>query len=323
MNQKKFVLGAILAVALIASFFAQPKKVLRLGALKGPSGIALIHLFEAPPQLPGGLAFEAEAVGSADVMAAKIISGEYDLAVLPVNMAAKLRSAGIPILLAAVVGNGMVSFLTTDDNLDSIAELKGAEIFVAGQGATPDYLFRKVLISSGLDPSKDLRLSYALPYPETATALAAGKIRYAVLPEPFSTLALLANPSIKRPFDLSALWKTATGYDGYPMTIIAVSERATTEQLDAVKVVLAAVRASITAVKAEPSAAGVLVEKHNMGLKAAIAMKSIPKSEYVFIESAAARPAIEALLSVFMEMSPQSVGGKLPDDKFYARFGPF
>lgn len=51
-------------------------------------------------------------------------------------MAAKLYSAGIPLSLAAVVGDGMVSFLTSDPAVSSLADLKGKEIFVAGQGAT-------------------------------------------------------------------------------------------------------------------------------------------------------------------------------------------
>jgi NitT/TauT family transport system substrate-binding protein len=277
----------------------------------------MVRLFDAPPAVTG---FSAVAVASADLMATKVVSGEYDIAVLPINMAAKLRSAGVPIVLAAVVGDGMVSFLTSDPTVKSLADLRGKDVYVAGQGATPDYLMQRLLSGAGLDPSKDLRLVYSLPYPEMAAALAAGKIQYAVLPEPFATLALNSNPALKTPIDLGALWRNATGQASYPMTALVVNARYASKNPAAVRTILAAVSDSIAFVKADPKAAGILVEKHDLGLKAAIAEKAIPRSAYVFETAQAARPSVEALLKVFLETTPISVGGKLPDDGFYAAF---
>lgn len=319
----KSSLSIALLLALALTSFAQgtgkAQQKITFAALKGPSGIGMIRLFDSIPQLPDA-SIQMVAVPSADLMAAKVISGEYDVAVLPVNMAAKLRSAGVPIVLASVVGEGMVSFLTSDPAVAKLADLRGKEIFVAGQGATPDYLFQKLLAMAGVDPSKDLRLSYSLPYPEMAAALAGGKIQYAILPEPFATVALSANPSLRSPLDLGALWTKATGQASYPMTALVVSARLASERPDAVKAILQAVSASISWVKANPADAGVLVEKNDMGLKAAVAAKAIPRSAYVYMAAPSARPSIEALLKVFLEMAPASVGGKLPDDAFYASF---
>jgi len=297
---------------------AAPQKI-QFAALKGPSGIGMIRLFETAPQVPGA-SVQMIAVPSADLMAAKVISGEYDIAVLPVNMAAKLRSAGVPIVMAAVVGDGMVSFLTSDPSVRNLADLRGKEIYVAGQGATPDYLLQKLLAKAGLDPARDLRLSYSLPYPEMAAALAGGKIQYAILPEPFATVALSANPALRSPLDLGALWKGATGQESYPMTDLVVSAKLAAGQPDAVKAILKAVSDSIAWVKANPADAGVLVEKNDMGLKAAVAARAVPRSAYVYVPAPASKPAVEALLRVFLELAPASVGGKLPDDAFYASF---
>jgi NitT/TauT family transport system substrate-binding protein len=305
--------------ALPLSSESSSPSTIRLGTLKGPSGIGMIYLFDEPPALPGGKKLESVAVASADLMVPKLVSGEYDMAVLPINMAAKLRKAGVPIQLAAIVGDGMVSFITSDSSVSSIADLKGKEIYVAGQGATPDYLMQKLLKSAGLDPSKDLRLSYSMPYPEMAAAIASGKIAYAVLPEPFATLALKANSKLKTPLDLGALWTKVTGQASYPMTALVVTSRLASDPA-AVKAILAAVQSSIEKVKADPAAAGALVEKHDFGLKAGIAALAIPKSAYVFTKAPAARPAVEALLAAFLDLAPASVGGTLPDDGFYAAF---
>lgn len=317
----KFSAIALLAVLAFGSqaLSAAPGKLVA-GALKGPSGIGLVQLFDAQPQLPGGASLQMVAVPSADLMTAKLISGEYDAGVLPVNVAAKLYNSGIGIRLLAVIGDGMVSFLSADDSVKALADLKGKAINVAGQGATPDYLLRKLLKGAGLDPEKDLRLEYALPYPEAAAALAAGKIAYAVLPEPFATMARMQNPKLKAVLDLGALWSAQTGQKSYPMTALVVSSKLASENPAAVQAFLKAASASIAWVVANPAEAGTLVEKHELGLKAPIAAAAIPLSAYVFEPAPAARSSVEALLGVFLELAPASVGGKLPDGAFYASF---
>jgi len=278
----------------------------------------MIGLFEAPPSLPDGAAASFEAVASADAMAAKLLSGELDAAVLPVNMAAKLYNSGLPYRLVAVVGNGMVKVVTTDPAIRSIADLRGRDAFVAGQGATPEYLLRTVLPKAGLDPSADLRLIFSMPYPEIAASVVAGRIDLAVLPEPFATLALKGNPAARVPFSLSALWTEATGQADYPMSVLVVRASLVADRPGAVAALMDAYAASIRGALADPSAAGLLVEKHDMGLKAPIAAAAIPACAFVFIPAAEARPAVEALLSVFLAASPAAIGSKLPDGGWYA-----
>jgi NitT/TauT family transport system substrate-binding protein len=314
-------LASICALVLGASQLgaASPKPIV-VGALKGPSGIGLVRLFESPPLPADGGAIQMVAVPSADLMTAKLISGEYDAGVLPVNVAAKLYNSGIGLRLCAVIGEGMVSLLGTDDSIKSLTDLRGKSVNVSGQGATPDYLLRRLLKGAGLDPEKDLKLEYALAYPEAAVALASGKIAYAVLPEPFATMAKMQNPKLKAVLDLGALWTAQTGQKSYPMTALVVSSRLAAERPQAVKTLLDAASASIAWAVANPAEAGSLVEKNELGLKAPIAAKAIPRSAYVFIPAPAARGEIEAMLGVFLDLAPASVGGKLPDGGFYASF---
>ena len=48
-----------------------PSQTFRLGALKGPTGIGMIHLFEATTPLPHGVKLMVEAIGSSDTMVAR------------------------------------------------------------------------------------------------------------------------------------------------------------------------------------------------------------------------------------------------------------
>jgi NitT/TauT family transport system substrate-binding protein len=320
MKRASIRLAIIAAAALSAlAAHAAPKPIV-LAALKGPSGIGMVKLFETPPSPDDGSAVMLVAAASADLMTAKLVSGEYDAGTLPLNVAAKLYNAGIALRLAAVVGDGMVAFLSADPAILSLPDLRGKRISVAGQGATPDFLFRRLLEGAGVDPGKDLRLDYSLPYPEVASALAAGEIESAILPEPFATMARIANPALRSPIDLGALWTAQTGQRNYPMTAFMVSSRLASERPRAVKAILAAYSASIAWVLANPVEAGALAERQGLGVRAGVAALAIPRSAYVFTTAVAARPAIEALLGVFLAEAPLSVGGKLPDEGFYASF---
>ena len=317
---KSFQFGAVAALlALIAAPVLAENQEPVVAALKGPSGIALVQLFENPPVLADGRVVKMEAVGSADLMVAKLVSGEFQVAVLPINMAAKLRLSGVDLSLAAITGDGMLSFLTNAPDIAGIADLRGRRVDVAGQGATPEFLFRRLLKDGGLDPDKDLRLSFALGYPDMAAALASGTIQSAVLPEPFVTLAKMKNAHLRSPIDLGALWKKSTGMDDYPMTALVIRNGSGISKADA-RILLDAVHASIVKTLADPAAAGKLVGSHDLGLAPAIATAAIPHCNFVYLEAAAARPEVEALLSVFLASAPASIGGALPDDAFYAQY---
>jgi NitT/TauT family transport system substrate-binding protein len=46
---------------------------------------------------------------------------------------------------------------------------------------------------------------------------------------------------------------------------------------------------------------------------------AIPRSNYVYIPAAQARPALESLFRAFLEFDPVSIGGALPRDSFYLK----
>lgn len=306
---------AILAAAMPA--VAQEKKDrIVVSILKGPSGLAAAWMMASPPSLPGvDLSFIT--ASSADQVTASLISGEIQAGVLPVNVAAKLFNAGVPIRALAVVGEGMVKLLTADARIAQISDLRGREIHIAGQKATPDYLFRYLAGKAGLETGRDFKPVYNLAYPEMAAQLAAGRISIAILPEPFATQARMLAPSLTSPIDLDRLWKEATGLSGYPMSLLVVSTRIPSAAESALPRLEAAYAASITKTNAQPAESGKLAESLDLGMKAAVAAAAIPLSAYRYTKASETRSSIETLLKLFIEEDPVSVGGKLPGDGFY------
>jgi len=305
----KKIMSLVAGLVLAAAVMAETPSVVRVAALNGPSAVGMAYLFENHPDL-GGVESVFENAGAADVFLPKIIKGEYDIGILPPNAAAKVYNAQKgKILLAGVCGNGMLTVITRDSSINTMKDLNGKTVYVAGQGATPEYMMRYLADKAGIN----VTLDFSIPTAELAAAIASGKIDTACVPEPFATVACMNSSDVRRAIDIQKEW----GTDNYPMTVIVVRAEFAQKYPETVRAFLAAYKDSIAWTNAHPLDAGKLVEKHTLGLKAGIVAKSVPYANFTFATAAEARPQVENLLNVFLSFAPQAIGGKLPDDGFY------
>jgi len=296
----------------------EAKNSLVIYGIRGPSGLGMIRLFEEPPAVPG-FNVRVEALAQADLLAARFIAGDAKIGILPPNMAAKIASSGKNIKAAAVVGMGMLSLLTFDPQIVRIGDLAGKTVEAAGQGASPDYVFRRILLHHGLTPDVDVKLGFSLAYPEIAQSLIAGRISTALLPEPFASMALAGRPDLRQITDIQNEWRLITGGDNFPMTVLAVDGDFADSNPEALRIIMSELEKSINWTIGHPVEAGSLSEKHGLGFPPGAAAAAVPKSNYVFIPALAARSSLENLYRVFLEFSPVSIGGRLPADDFYLK----
>lgn len=298
-----------------------------VAALNGPSGIPMAYLFENKPVVEGA-EFDFQTAAGADVLLPKLLKGEVDVGILPPNVAAKVFSKNNgALLVGAVVGEGMLSLITKDGQVNSLADLKGKTVNVAGQGATPEYLFRYLLqangiavVADGLEPGVDsVALDFSIPAAEIAAALLSGRIQYAVVPEPFATVATTKDAAVRRAVNLQDAYRAVTGdaSANYPMTVVVIRKELAASSPELVRGFLAAYQEAVEWTLAHPAEAGVLVEKHTLGLQAPITTKVIPNGAYVFVPAVQAQPQLEGLLSIFLDFAPESIGGQLPAQDFY------
>ena len=291
---------------------------LTIYGIRGASGVGIIRLFEAPPNIRG-FDVKMEALALADLMAARFLSGEAKAGVLPPDTAAKIASLGKDIRVAAIIGTGMLNLLSSDPAIRGLDDLKGKTVQVPGQGATPDYVFRRILSAKGLSPGGDVKIDYSLAYPEIAQSLIAGRISAGLLPEPFATMARLGKPELHSVTDIQEEWAAVAGGGNFPISVLVVDGAFADADPEAVAAILGAVKDSVGWVRAHPGEAGALAEKHDFGISAAVVTAAVPNSNYVFIPAAEGRPAMEALFTAFLEYDPVSIGGALPSDRFYLK----
>lgn len=321
----KRTIFAFLATSLISlNLFAQTTQV-RIGLLNGPTCVPAAYLMENKKALSTeGLDAELTYEKFADPQALlpKMIKKEIDIGFMPANVAAKVYNASNKsIICCAVVGLGNLALITTDENIRRFTDLKGKTVNVAGQGATPEYMFRYLLKENKMTWSgekADVTMDFSIPTAQLAAQLISGKIQYAVLPEPFATIAKSKSDKVITALDFQKEYLELTGEkEIYLLSVMVVRADFAKENQELMEAFLTEYDTAVNWTISNAAAAGSLCEKHQLGLAAGIVTKAIPLSNYTYVPADSAKKSIEKLLKLFLENDKASIGGKLPDKGFY------
>ena len=221
---KKILFSLFAGLILCAGLSAQE---IRLGVLNGPSCIPAGYLLnEKEPVKSATVTYEKFAEPTA--LLPKMLKGEIDIGFLPANVAAKVyNSSNGALQVCAITGNGNLSLITTDSSIKQLADLKGKTVAVAGQGATPEYMFRYLLEKNGIaaDSADGVTLDFSIPTAQIAAQLISGKIDYAVVPEPFATVAQTKSDKVFVAIDFQAEYEYFEGKGKiYPLTVMVVTK---------------------------------------------------------------------------------------------------
>lgn len=291
-----------------------------VGILNGPTSIPVAYMIDTKPVINGrNIVFDKYA--SPQALLPKMLKGEADIGFMPANIAAKVyNSAAGALLCTGISGGGNLYLITKDRSIKTLADLADRTVSVAGQGATPEYLFRWILARNKIpvDSQNGVKLDYTVPTPDIAAELLSDKIKYAVVPEPFATVALIKSKDVVRALDLQYEFAAIEGKNAsYPLTVMVVSKAFADRDPGTVRAFMNAFGNSLAWTVANPQKAGVLVQKYTLGLMAPVVANAIPYSCLVWKNADDSQKEIERLLSIFLEFAPDSVGGKLPDEGFY------
>lgn len=287
-----------------------------VAALKGPTGMGMSGLIKDDGQ------FKVSIAASPDEIAPMIIKKEADIVACPLNLASVLyKKTNGGVKMIAVNTLGVLSVLENGDTVKSVADLKGKKIGATGQGATPEYILNYILTANGIDPEKDVEITYYQEHAELATMLLEGKVNIAMLPQPNVTTVLVQNPTIRTALDLTEEWEKATAQSGKQTSLaqgcLVVRTEFLNEHPEAVKAFLNAYKESVDFTNQKPDEAAEVIASSGILPKAQIALKAIPNCNIVYIDSDEMATIAKANLEVLFKANPASVGGAMPDDNFY------
>ena len=296
---------------------------LTLVAPPGPMAIPLAYM--AFNDKLAGVADKTDLViwENADQLKAMVAGKQGDFVTMPSNNAAIFYNKGLKLQLLDISVWNITYLVTRDPKAAGFADIKGQSLVVPFEGSVPDVMFQYIVKKQGLDPEKDFKLRYATDPTQAAQLLIAGQADNAVLSEALSTAVVLQTRTAAKPLRkalaFDAAWEQAAGSTEQPPIAGTCATASVMDRPDVIAAFEREYQAAVEWMLANPEAAGQLVETKlpQLGLKAAAMTASLKSITWQYTPAAEARPRLEAFYTALSELSPQVIGGKLPDDGFY------
>ncbi len=301
-----------------------PAVMVKAAVLKGPTAIGMLHLMDKAQKKTARGNYKFDVYAAPDQVTAALIKGELDVAALPTNAGSTLynKTQG-KIQIAAVNTLGVLYLLENTAASDAPAVeattkldyLKGQTVSISGKGATPQYVLDYLMNKNGLK-AEDVTLDWQTEHAGVMANLVAGKVRYAVLPQPFATNAQTKSANVKVVTDLNKAWKEVSGEDELVMGCLLVRKEFAEQNPEAVQTLLEEYAQSAAfAINQVEETAGLCGSFGIMD--AEVAKKAIPHCGVTYIAGAEMKRMVSGYLDVLLQSDPTSVGGALPKEDFY------
>lgn len=311
----KHFLSLCISLLLVLSLTscAQKNEAVRIGVLKGPTGLGASYLMEQNEKGNSKNNYEFTIAGSADELTGRLLSGDLDLAALPTNsIAALYNKSGGEIVTVGVNTLGVLYILENGDSVSTVADLAGKTIVSAGQGTVVEYVLSAILSENKVEAN----IVWTSEHSETATMALTGTADLVVLPEPMVTNVLSKSHDFHIMLSLTDEWESL-GNGVLPMGGFAVRKTFFNAHPDKVAAFIEEYGGSVRYINEDPAGGAVLAEKFDV-IAAAVAEKAVPRCNMVWLTGDEYRAAYENFLTVLYEQNPASIGGALPGDDFYS-----
>lgn len=315
-----WILAILLLLSALCSCATKPAEpvTVRLGGLKGPTGMGMVKLLSDAEQEKTENAYEFEMAATADELTPKLLKGELDVLAAPLNLCAILSAnSDEAVQLLAINTLGVLSIVENGgEEIGSWEDLRGQTIYATGKGTTPEYALRYLLAQYGLDPDTDITLEWKSEPSEVVAQLAALDYGVAMLPQPFVTAAMAQLPALRVAMDLTEEWDKLENGSRLLTAGLLVRREFAEAHPEAIAVFLKEYAASVDYLNENVAEGAALVEQYDI-VKAAVAEQAIPSCHVVCITGEEMKTAASGYYQVLFDQNPSSIGGAMPGDDFY------
>lgn len=280
-----------------------------------PSFALTVYAPKAPPTIPllrtAAVMQNVKVVLYNDVQSEvlpRILKENGNLYIIPSNIAAKLYNKGIPLRILGVTTLGLLYLVSADPSVKAIGDLDGRKVSIGEPGSSPDVIARFLFGKTGVKPV----IVYGST-PSIAQYLIGGKVKVAVLPEPYASMVLSKNVSAKRIGDFRRIWGSVLpGSDGIPQTVLAGKAEYIAGQKQEIEEFLRQYQESISWTHNVPKTSSRFgIGKLGLTMSAAALEKSYFFMNLTFIGGKGSRDLLNEYFKNIM------AGEVLPDERFY------
>lgn len=288
----------------------------RVIALKGPTGMGMAKLMRDNDVGESENEYAFTVSSAPTDVTSEVLAGRVDIAAVPINLAATLYNKGADISVIAVNTLGVLYIAENGNTVNSVSDLRGKTVYAMGKGATPEYIFDRLLTINGIDPDNDVNIIYCSDGAEVASYLVAGKAGIGLIPEPNLTAALMSSESLRIALSINDEWNNVSSTPIVQGVLIA-TDSFIGDHPAKVGSFLKEYAASTGYVVNNIDDASQIIENYGITPKAVIAKRSIPNCNICCFTGDEMIPLVNDMLKVLFDADPSSIGGKMPGDDLY------
>lgn len=244
-----------------------------------------------------------------------IAQKHIEMMVTGVNVGAKVFNKGIDVRLLNTNIWAIDYLLTQGFEAESWADLKGKTLSLPLKGGPLDFLARYFLRENGVK-LEDVSLVYK-PLNSGAKTFQLGRLDSIILPEPLVTITLKSTENAHLSLDLQREWaKLHHGEDRIPYVGLFVRGDFAEDNSELVKSFNQYYKQGVDWVHNNPQQAAELAEQY-FGMPAGLIKASFNRVNLNIYPDGETYMLIEMYFNEIMEMYPEMIGGKLPNEVFY------
>ncbi len=206
-HARKIVFISMLVVILSVPHLLFAADTIKILAPKSTSSLPLLQLAVDDP-LPG-IDIQTDTFVNHPQALALLLKGDVDFLFTGSSQGWNNYLDGGPMLMINTGVWGVSYLIGKDESIKTLADLQGKRLALPFPGAPLDFQTRYMLEKAGVDPDKDVDISYS-PFPQTVPKLLAGQIDAAPLPEPLAT-NLVKGKGLLRLVDFQTAWAAVAG----------------------------------------------------------------------------------------------------------------
>ncbi len=282
--------------------------------LNGTTGFGMAKLMNEAAAGVKTLNYNISVETDASNITAALINGSVDIAALPTNAASVVYNkteGAVQLLALNTLGVLYVVADSEKETITSLADLEGKTVYAPAQN--PTFIFDYICKAAGVNVTIDN--TYAQPA-DLRTAVAAGELAIAVLPEPMVTIASSANDKLSVALDLTAEWANVSDADLVQGCVVVRREFAESHAAE-LAVFLKDYEASIAFLAEDTAAAAEMIAAAGIFAQAPVAQKAIPNCNLCFIAGEDMIAPMGGFLEAMASIAPASIGGAVPAEDFY------
>ena len=282
----------------------------KISNLSGPLGIGIAKL-----AADRDYAYETTLFSDSEQICELLRSGKTDIAVLPVNVAAKLyNETDGAIKVIAVNSRGVFHILENGGKVMKLEDLKGKTVYALGEGNVPEYLLNEILEKNGLDGK--VTVEYKADFNEIKTVAEKDKSAVFMLPEPYASTLKASAEGIRYALDLSDEWEKVSDAPFAQGVVVARAEYIE-KNAEYIETFLMQNEISVNYIIENTVAAPELLGNSGSFESVEVASVALIGCNPRFIRGEEMKKAVGGTLDMLYEANPELLGGKMPDDGMY------